>query len=522
MANIVNSDQDPDKNNPNQNPFGTTDPISVGGSGAVYTGVSGNGVGPSATATTAPATVGTYAQAPVAASQVFTGNSNPTGVFANVNAMTANNQSPNYSFINNKLQSEQNDLFTKMNSAYGDYLTKAGSTPTYDPTKILNAVNTGDATQLGDVKNWLTASYTGPTSWDTSSFSPALTNYQSELKSLNSADGLYNWLIGNVEGETPGSAQADAASIWAAPDFQKNYADWNSSLTNLNGVYDNNNKGAQAYATNMKSGYTNLANAVQNDLYNLAGQNMTGFNQALQDARNQENQVYMEYAGDMGQSGEHGVNRGQYYEYKPGTAATLENVLTADKVKQYNNIEQLLGGTAINPVGGWSKGSVNFNSGDYNTAVETAAAAEKAQQDAAAAQQQQYMQMMMSMMSQQGGGGGGSSLICTELKRQGLMDRKTQFKLAQYFLKYSDKFWAGYWSIALPTSWLMKRSPFITSVMNHFFQSMAHNDLRGKVYRGIMLSVSVAASLFSHPERYGDWQNKLLSTKATFFKKQAV
>ena len=375
MANIVSSDDDQNnQNNQNQNFTTPNQPISVGGAGGsapvsgTTGGTSGSGSSSTGSGTTSNNNAGTQPQANM---QQMVNANQQTGV--------------NDGQIGNWLTGENSSVGGLMTNAWNSFQGSVGSTPTFSQDIFNNAINNSDPTSQQTLKSWLTGQYSGPSSWDTSTFTPQMTQYQNDLSQLGSQGGLYNWLTSNMQGETPGAAQMDAASIWGSPNYQNDLSTWNNQYGNLNTQYNGYNTQASTTASNMTNAYNQLGTTTKDALSSYANGQMNNFNTDLSGASNQYTALQQQLAQDQAQAGAQGVSMSPYYSLSGYTAPTLSNYLQPSQVTGYNNAENLLGGTPINATGNWSPGSISFDASGYNSAVNTAA--QSAAQKAAAAAQ---------------------------------------------------------------------------------------------------------------------------------------
>ncbi len=367
MANIVGTDDELNKQiQAGMTASDITQPISLSGAGG--SPLSG---GISATAST-----GTQASADT------NGNGNggtggqttPAPVFnpsfASASNMAAANGPANYNFIGDNLQKQNSSIYDLMNKAYADYQTAAGSAPVFNKQTVDKAVQTGDAAQMKNVADWMTTSYKGPQSWDTSSFTPGLTNYANNLGQLKDSGGLFNWLVSNIDGETPGAAQMDASQIWNDPGYNKSWDNWNQGLTNLNTTKTNNDTSAQKLYDSLIKGYGDLNTNTNKYVNQSANDYMAGFNNIV--AQNQKSNagVYADYLRKAAlPDTEYRIRKGDFYDTTHYADPTLNNSITSDQVKPYNNLESLLGGTQLTPSGGWQANRVIFDQHGLDQAV---------------------------------------------------------------------------------------------------------------------------------------------------------
>ena len=372
MGNVVNSDDQQNQQN-NSNFVAPDQPISVGGAGGAAP-ISG--------------TTGGTSSGGSGASGTTSNNNAGTGTGANMQQVSAANQNTgaNDGQIGNWLTNMNSSVGGLMTSAWNGFQGSVGTAPTFSQDVFNNAINNSDPTSQGTLKSWLTGQYTGPSSWDTSSFTPQMTQYQQDIQGLGSQNGLYNWLSSNLPGETPGAAQMDTSSIWNSPNYQNDLSTWNNAYTNLNNQYTGYNNQASVTASNMTNAYKQLGTTTNDALSSYANGQMNNFNNLLSGANSQYNTLNQQLQQDQAQQGANGVSMSPYYSMTANAQPTLSNFLNPSQVTGYNNAENLLGGTPINATGGWTPGSINFDASGYNSAqtAATAAATAKAAADAAA------------------------------------------------------------------------------------------------------------------------------------------
>ena len=484
MADIVNNPNDQNQQNQQgQNPQ-TSEPINVGGAGGAAPNSGTGGVG----------------------SVNTTGNSGQsTGVtgYTNTNDAAAANPTQSFGNISSYLGNENANVGNLMNGAYNNFLTNAGTAPTYNQGTFNNAIDNSNTTDQGTLKNWLTASYTGPSTWDTSSISTPYNQYNSDVAGMNNSTGLYNWLTTKA-GENPGQAQLDTASYLQNPDYNTTWQGWNTANQNTQNQYNNFGQQSTNYALDQGTAYKNLNNATSGALNGYTTNKMNEFNGIVSADNNAGSNLYNEYQNDQGQSGDYGVNKGQYYSYNAAPTANLTNALNANQVIGYNNAQNILGGTVLNPTGGWHNGSINFDDNGYNAAVAAAQKAEADRQAAADAQaaQQAAQQAAASRPVVISGGGGGISFVCTELYRQNKISRTEACKLRIKSANYSDRVWRGYWLWSKPYSKLMRTNETATNIALHVFGNISHDTIIGKVYQSMLNIVCNICSIFTKEDNY--------------------
>ena len=126
MADIVNNPNDPNNKN---NGDGTQDPINVGGAGGSTGGVAPAGIGGN--------TPGTQEYQVTHPDQAGAG----VQSFNNTQNSVSANPTQSYNSIDSYLQNQNNNVGTLMNTAYSNFLTSAGSAPTYDQSTFNSAIN---------------------------------------------------------------------------------------------------------------------------------------------------------------------------------------------------------------------------------------------------------------------------------------------------------------------------------------------------------------------------------------------
>ena len=501
MADIVTTQDDPnDPNNPN-NTSGNQNPINVGGAGGASTGTGGSSGGNPSNGQSP--VIGTGEQGPGPVPYTSGGTGNGAG-FTNIATAAAQNTAPNYDFIGTALGTENQNVNSAMGSAYNNFLTAAGTAPVFNNQTYNNGIFNSNQPDLGTVKNWLTASYAGPSTWDTSSFTPQYTQYKNDVAGTNTSLGLYDWLTSKA-GDTPGQAQLDAASLLQNPTYQSSWGGWNNDLQRTTNAYDTYGNNATNYATGQVGAYKTLNDTTNQNLNSTINNQMTSYDNIVA-ANNATRQGQQDaYNSAQNESGDYGVNKGGYYSYSAAPVATLENSLSGDQVVPYNNAEGILGGSLLNPTGGWHSGAMNFDQSGYDAAVQSA---KDAQDKAAAAAAVPAVQPQI-IVGDSGGGGG--SFICTELLRQGKITKDEIAKIHRMALKYSDTMWRGYWIWGLPTSRIMRKSKLATSIALHAFKNINNQTILGKVYIPLMFGVCAICSLFTKEEDYKDLSNLVRS-----------
>ena len=478
MADVVTTTNDPnDPNNPN-NQSGSQNPINVGGAGGASAGTGGSSSGTSGSGGSTSST-GTASS----------GNTGQGVGTTNVSQAAAQSGTPNYGFIGTDLQNENNSLNGLMNTAYNNFLTSAGTAPAFNQSTYNNAINnSGDSTDQSTVKGWLTGSYTGPSTWDTSSFTPQMTQYNQDVTGLNSSQGLYNWLT-SQGGETPGQAQLDSAALIASPAYQASWNGWNTADQNATNQYNNYGTQAGNYVTNLDNAWTDLNSATNANLQGTVNSNMNNFNGIVNADNQNATNLYNQYNSDINQTGTAGVSYAPYYQYTAAPTATLNNALTQSQVTTYNNAESILGGSLLNPTGGWQNGNITYDSAGYNSAVSAAQAAQAA---AAAAAAQPVQQAPVYVPS-----GGGGSFICTELTRQGLVKEEEKEEIHKRAEIFSDRLFRGYWTFALPVVRWMRKSKTVTKIALHIFKEIHKKTMLGNVYIAALFVTCNICSLFA-------------------------
>lgn len=337
---------------------------------------------------------------------------------ANVQAIqNANSNDSSFGGLISLLQGQENTAQSGISSAQNNFINSVGNAPAFGSTDqaTLDQVLSGGQ-PLSAGQSALSKAYTGPTSFDNSSYLPSISTFNNNVGQLGSADSLTGLLSSLEPGLSPGDARFDATAWANNPNFQGATQNLKNEQTSLASQDAAAQSAAKNAVTGAQSGFTNYDQAgtgyVQSQLAalnSLLGNQLTSaqgagskaqsdFNAAKAGTLDPNSLAASEFSGagsfpgvynvqpqglsslpsgtasnsaldtlmQQIQAAEGQVNPSNYLSFTPGGTPTLGSVATPAQITQYNNANALLGNQTTLQPGTTNPGSIGFNSSGFS------------------------------------------------------------------------------------------------------------------------------------------------------------